>query len=93
MPASRWISAKPTKLEYAKQLAAALGFVGLIRTDRVRIETLGQAANVVGRCSEAERACGGMLDYLNSIEAGETTSLADGVKTSASETPGKASSF
>ena len=32
----------PTKLHYAKQLAAALGFVGLIRTDRVRIETLGQ---------------------------------------------------
>src|SRR5215471_17680377 len=35
----------PTKLEYAKQLAAALGFVGLIRTDRVRIETLGQLSN------------------------------------------------
>src|SRR5919108_5864995 len=32
----------PTKLQYAKQLAAALGFVGLIRADRVRIETLGQ---------------------------------------------------
>src|SRR6476619_484025 len=31
----------PTKLDYAKQLAAALGFVGLVRTDRVRIETLG----------------------------------------------------
>src|SRR3954447_22630695 len=35
----------PTKLEYAKQLAAALGFVGLIRGDRVRLETLGQASS------------------------------------------------
>ena len=34
---------EPTKLEYAKQLAAALGFVGLVRTDRVKIETLGQS--------------------------------------------------
>ena len=31
----------PTKLEYAKQLAAALGFIGLVRGDRVRVETLG----------------------------------------------------
>ena len=33
----------PTKLTYAKQLAAALGFVGLVRADRVRIETLSQS--------------------------------------------------
>ena len=32
----------PTKLHYAKQLAASLGFIGLCRADRVRIETLGQ---------------------------------------------------
>ena len=49
----------PTKLEYAKQLAAALGFIGLIRTDRVRIETLGQAAGCAGPCCAAGAACGG----------------------------------
>ena len=32
----------PTKLLYAKQLAAALGFVALVRGDRVRIQTLGR---------------------------------------------------
>src|SRR5210317_166070 len=31
----------PNKLFYARQLAAALGFVGLCRADRVKIETLG----------------------------------------------------
>src|SRR5712692_6119807 len=30
----------PTKLEYAKQLAAALAFIGLKRADRVKVETL-----------------------------------------------------
>ena len=35
---------EPTKLRYAVQLAAALGFVGLVRGDRVKIETLGQPA-------------------------------------------------
>jgi uncharacterized protein (DUF58 family) len=31
----------PTKLYYAKQVAAALGFVGLINLDRVSVETVG----------------------------------------------------
>jgi uncharacterized protein (DUF58 family) len=31
----------PTKLRYAKQVAAALGFVGLINLDRVSVETIG----------------------------------------------------
>src|SRR5882672_6927232 len=30
---------EPTKLDYARQLAAALGFIGLIRGARVKIET------------------------------------------------------
>src|ERR687891_314008 len=33
---------EPSKLHYAKQLAAALGFIGLVRADRVRIESIGQ---------------------------------------------------
>ena len=32
---------EPTKLKYAVQLAAALGFIGLVRGDRVKIETIG----------------------------------------------------
>src|SRR6476619_60736 len=31
----------PTKLQYARQLAEALGFIGLCRADRVKIESLG----------------------------------------------------
>ena len=49
---------QPTKLQYAKQLAAALGFVGLIRTDRVRIETLGQTFTTAARSSAVAAASG-----------------------------------
>ncbi len=31
---------RPSKLDYAKELAAALGYIGLCRSDRVRIESL-----------------------------------------------------
>jgi uncharacterized protein (DUF58 family) len=71
---------EPTKLQYAKQLAAALGFVGLIRTDRVRIETLGQPAHNRGPVLRGRKSVWRMLDYLDGIQAGETASLAEGVK-------------
>src|SRR5688572_20867967 len=60
----------PTKLNYAKQLAAALGFVGLIRTDRVRIETLGQSLNQQGPTLRGRRSVWRMIDYLDSIQPG-----------------------
>ncbi len=44
----------PTKLEYAKQLAAALGFIGLVRGDRVKIETLGQSPRP-GPCARPQK--------------------------------------
>ena len=81
---------EPTKLQYAKQLAAALGFVGLIRTDRVRIETLGQPVHHARRrCFAAGKSVWRMLEFLDGIEPGETASLADGVKNFCLRNPGK----
>jgi uncharacterized protein (DUF58 family) len=70
----------PTKLQYAKQLAAALGFVGLIRTDRVRIETLGQSVVNRGPVLRGRRGVWRMIEYLDGIQPGETISLAQGAK-------------
>jgi uncharacterized protein (DUF58 family) len=70
----------PSKLDYAKQLAASLGFVGLIRTDRVRIETLGQLASQRGPSLRGRKSVWRMLEYLDGIQPGETTSLLEGVK-------------
>ena len=71
----------PTKLEYAKQLAAALGFVGLIRTDRVRIETLSQGAGERGPILRGRHSVWRMLEHVEGIKANEKqVTLAEGVK-------------
>jgi uncharacterized protein (DUF58 family) len=70
----------PSKLRYAKQLAAALGFVGLVRSDRVRIETLGQPAIRSAPVFRGRQSVWRMVSHLDSIEAGEPVSLATGVK-------------
>jgi len=70
----------PTKLEYAKQLAAALGFVGLIRADRVRIETLAQGPGERSPILRGRQSVWRMLQHVESIQSGETISLAEGVK-------------
>ncbi len=71
----------PTKLEYAKQLAAALGFVGLIRTDRVRIETLSQGVGERGPILRGRHSVWRMLEHVNAIQPDEkSTPLAEGVK-------------
>lgn len=71
---------EPSKLEYAKQLAAALGFVGLVRSDRVVIETLGQPVRQHSPVLRGRRSVWRMLQQLEAIEPGEKASLADGVK-------------
>lgn len=69
----------PTKLHVAKQLAAALGYVGLCRADRVRVAGLGPAgahAPVLrGRASMWR-----MLDYLEDLQPTANIPLAQGVK-------------
>lgn len=79
----------PTKLLYAKQLAAALSFIGLVRADRVRIETLGQSLRERGPALRGRKSVWRMLDYLNGIEPGETATLAAGVKNFCLRNPGK----
>ncbi len=70
----------PTKLHYAKQLAASLGFIGLARADRVRIETLGQPVGKPAPILRGRKSLWRMVDHLNEIQGGETASLAEGVK-------------
>jgi len=70
----------PTKLFYAKQLAAALGFVGLCRADRVKVESLGASRKRPGPTLRGRHGLPRMVEYLNGIEATETASLASGVK-------------
>ena len=79
----------PTKLEYAKQLAAALSFIGLVRGDRVRIETIGQPASFRGPVLRGRSNVWRMIKQLDEMAPGENTSLAAGVKNFCIRNPGK----
>jgi len=68
----------PTKLQCAKQLAAALGFVGLCRSDRVVLDTLGgikTSSPLRGRAHLWR-----MLELLDQIEPNDACSMREGVK-------------
>ena len=70
----------PSKLRYAKQLAAALGFIGLARGDRVKIETLGQSGTGPPPVLRGRRSLWRMLEYLEGIEPGEAIPFTEGCK-------------
>ena len=60
---------EPTKLRFALQLAAALGFIGLVRGDRVKIETVGQPARQSAPAFRGRRSLWRMLDHLEGVQA------------------------
>lgn len=69
----------PSKFFVAKQLAAALGYVGMCRSDRVSVQALGRdgrQAPVLRSRSSLWR----MLRYLDGIRIGENISLRDSLK-------------
>lgn len=80
---------QPTKFTYAKQLAAALGFIGLVRGDRVKIQTLDKASQAAAPALRGRRSLWQMLDYLEGLQPGETSSLAEGVKSFCLRNSGK----
>src|SRR5690606_32593405 len=61
----------PTKLRYAAQLAAALGFIGLIRSDRVRIETISQPPGLSGAVYRGRASSWRMLEQLGNLTVAE----------------------
>jgi uncharacterized protein (DUF58 family) len=69
----------PTKFQFAKQIAAALSFVGMCRGDRVKVEFLGannQTSPVLRGRSQLWR----MLEFVDSVEPTEMFTLADSMK-------------
>ncbi len=79
----------PTKLHFAKQLAAALGFIGLARGDRVKIETLGQSSAKPAPVLRGRRSLWRMFECLETVVPGQTVSLADGCKSFCLRNTGK----
>lgn len=80
---------QPTKLLYAKQLAGALGFIGLCRADRVKIEVLGASRQQPSPVLRGRRSLWRMLEYLDGIQPGVNVPLAEGVKSFCLRNSGK----
>src|SRR5262245_35255140 len=58
----------PTKLRYAKQVAAALAFVGLVNLDRVSIDTVGGATPARSPLYRGRPSLWRMMKFLDGIE-------------------------
>lgn len=69
----------PTKFFAAKQIAAALGFVGMCRGDRVRVEFLG-AENKTSPTVRGRAQLGRMVSFIDSVEPNEVFDLTDAIK-------------
>ncbi len=79
----------PTKLHYAKQLAAALGFIGLVRADRVQLETLGGSRRAQAPVLRGRRSLWQMLEFLADVQPGANLPLADSLRHFALRNSGK----
>lgn len=69
----------PTKWRFAKQIAAALGYVGLCRADRVRVAALG-AQESRAPALRSKASLHQMLGYVQSLRCDDNVSLHDSVR-------------
>lgn len=79
----------PTKFHYAKQLAAALGYIGLCRADRIKVEMLDSSAASSAPVLRGRTNLWRMLDYLEKLEPGTNVTLNDSIKSFCMRNTGK----
>src|SRR5229473_4449163 len=65
----------PTKLLYAKQLAAALAFIGLVNMDRVVIEAFNNRLTQSLPAVRGKRSLWRMMDFLQKLEPAGPSNL------------------
>lgn len=64
----------PSKFDYARRLAAALCYVGLVRLDAILIQPFGAGLTMDGfRCSGGRHRFGPAADYLTALQPGGPT--------------------
>jgi uncharacterized protein (DUF58 family) len=79
----------PTKLHYAKQVAAALGFIGLVNLDRVVVEAFNDRLTQTMPAARGRRSLWRLLDFLGKIEAAGPSNLAQSLRTFSLKSSGK----
>jgi uncharacterized protein (DUF58 family) len=79
----------PSKLHYAKQIAAALGFIGLVNLDRVVVEAFNDRLTQTLPAIRGRRSLWRLLDFLNKIEPAGPSDLKQSLRTFSLKSSGK----
>ena len=79
----------PNKFHYAKQLAAALGYIGLCRADRVKVELLDSSPTSAAPVLRGKANLWRMLQYLEGLQSGNNCTLNEAMKSFALRNSGK----
>src|SRR5258708_6735222 len=79
----------PSKLHYAKQIAAALGFIGLVNMDRVVVEAFNDRMTQTMPAARGRRSMWRLMDFLKKIEPAGPSDLKQSLKTFSLKSSGK----
>jgi uncharacterized protein (DUF58 family) len=79
----------PTKLHYAKQVAAALGFIGLVNLDRVIVEAFNNRLTQSLPSIRGRRSLWRLFDFLQKIEPAGPSDLKKALKSFSIKCSGK----
>jgi uncharacterized protein (DUF58 family) len=79
----------PTKLHYAKQVAAALAFIGLVNLDRVVIEAFNNRLTQSMPAARGRRSLGRVFGFLGKLEPTGASDLAQSLRTFSIKSSGK----
>ena len=79
----------PTKLHYARQVAAALAFIGLVNLDRVVIEAFNDRLTQSMPAARGRRSLWRVLDFLQKVEPAGPSDLRRALRTFSLKCSGK----
>ena len=79
----------PTKLHYARQIAAALGFIGLVNLDRVVVKTFSDRLAPGLPALRGRRGTWRLLDFLGKLEPAGPSDMAKALRAFSLEASGK----
>jgi len=79
----------PTKLQYAKQVAAALAFVGLVNMDRVALEVFNDRLTQSMPAARGRRSLWRVFDFLSKVEPAGPSNMREALRTFSLKSSGK----
>jgi len=79
----------PSKLLYARQVAAALGYVGLTNLDRVQIEVFNNRITQTSPVLRGRKSLSRLMSFLDGVEPSGPSDLSKSLRTFSMRAPGR----